>query len=172
HFGWIPEEIHGEDRVEAITFISVDGADKRLRLTADSVITAIGFQEHPETDLSQDALSGATADIDAGLLDSGLYCAGWFRRGPRGTIPENRADSKRVADAILHAVAEVTLPIGKPGFIAIPDNVKNHLVSYEGWKRIDTEELQSAPDGRVRRKVRNKFDMLNIAQENTPGVQQ
>lgn len=172
HFGWIPEEIHGEDNVQAITFISVDGADKRLRLTADSVITAIGFQERPETDLRRDALSGATADIDAGLLDRGLYCAGWFRRGPRGTIPENRADSKRVADAIVHAVAEGTLPIGKPGFIAIPDNVKTHLVSYEDWKRIDAEELQSAPGGRVRRKVRNKFDMLSIAQENTPGVQQ
>ncbi|BAN50688.1 FAD-dependent oxidoreductase [Metapseudomonas resinovorans] len=172
HFGWVPEAIHGEQRVEGISFVGAADARQRIRLDADSVITAIGFQEHADSILSRGALSGAATDIDSGVLASGLYCAGWFRRGPSGTIPENRADSKRVADTIVQAVAEGALALGKPGFSAFADTVKTRLVSYQGWKRIDEAELRSAPDGRVRRKVRNRSDMLSIAHENFPGVQQ
>ena len=35
-----------------------------------------------------------------GIISEGLYATGWFRRGPRGTIPENRADSQKVAARI------------------------------------------------------------------------
>ncbi|MCO6056708.1 oxidoreductase [Pseudomonas sp. MOB-449] len=172
HFGWAPEAIHGEKRVEAISFVSADGAGQHIRLEADSVITAIGFEEQADAGLNRAALSDEGTDIDSGLLAGGLYCTGWFRRGPRGTIPENRADSKRVADTIVQAVAEGALALGKPGFSAIADAVKVRLVSYQGWKRIDATELRNAPDGRIRHKIRNRSDMLSIAHENFPGVQQ
>ncbi|WP_271408607.1 FAD-dependent oxidoreductase [Pseudomonas sp. Q1-7] len=172
HFGWVPEAIHGEERVEAISFVSADGSGQHIRLEADSVVTAIGFQEQAGTGLNRDALSSETTDIDSGFLASGLYCAGWFRRGPRGTIPENRADAKAIADNIVQAVSDGALAIGKPGYSAIPDAVKEHLVDYQGWKRIDKAELSNAPGGRVRRKVRTRTDMLSIAHENLPGVQQ
>lgn len=172
HFGWAPEEVHGTDEVQSITFVCADGTGKRIQLKADSVITAIGFEERKGTDLSRDALTSAASHIEAGYMDAGLYCAGWFRRGPRGTIPENRADSKRVADSIVQAISAGTLSIGKPGFSAIPTGIKDLLVSYDDWKRIDAKELQSAPDGRVRRKTRSKLEMLSIAQENPLGVTQ
>ncbi|MFB0939941.1 MAG: hypothetical protein QMB34_03160, partial [Paracoccaceae bacterium] len=59
-------------------------------LPCDSVVTAIGFD---------DTRREFVGDGD-GVIETGLYCAGWFKRGPRGTIPENRQDAQKVAQRI------------------------------------------------------------------------
>lgn len=162
HFGWEPERVHGASGVEGIAFVRQGG--ERLELAVDSVLTAIGFAEDAGGALRRDSLSGAVAELDAGCLDHGLYCAGWYRRGPRGTIPENRADARRVADAIIQAVSDGRLTVGKPGFASLGAAFAGPRVAYEGWKRIDAFELEQAPADRQRRKIRTISDMLRIAQ--------
>lgn len=100
HFGWTPDRVIGVDDVEGATFRSIH-TQETLKLPADSVCTAVGFTETADAPLRRDAFGASAADLEHGRLGDGLYCVGWFRRGPVGTIPANRADARTVADAII-----------------------------------------------------------------------
>jgi ferredoxin--NADP+ reductase len=100
HFGWIPTEISGIEKVNGVTFIRNVG-DEKLMLPADSVYTAIGFTESELASIRRDSHAGKDVDLERGYLDEGLYCVGWLRRGPTGTIPANRVDAKMVSEAII-----------------------------------------------------------------------
>jgi ferredoxin--NADP+ reductase len=109
HFGWTPTEISGVEKVNGVSFSktlktgnqNLQGGDQ-MKLPADSVYTAIGFTESEMASIQRDSHLSARSDLSRGYLDEGLYCVGWLRRGPTGTIPANRADAKMVADAIIH----------------------------------------------------------------------
>lgn len=159
-FGWAPRAILGDDRVEALELQHADG--RKLRLEVDSLVSAIGFEETPDAPLQRDALLGASADLAKGRLDAGLYCAGWLRRGPRGTIPENRQDARLVAEAMV-ADQQAAPRSGRPGLAALPADLRSRGVSYADWQRIDQAETQAAAPGRVRRKITDRAGMLAIA---------
>ncbi|MEN9735447.1 MAG: hypothetical protein RL129_157 [Actinomycetota bacterium] len=99
HFGWSPKAITGNEKVTGITFMS---SSATLNLAVDTVYSAIGFQEARTASLKRDEYSSAEVDLERGYLATGLYCVGWLRRGPRGTIPANRADAKLVCDSIVN----------------------------------------------------------------------
>ncbi|GAA3543410.1 FAD-dependent oxidoreductase [Zobellella aerophila] len=163
HFGWQPESLNTEEDGYRFRFKATDGSKTSLRLTADSVITAIGFTQQPDSHFCKHGLSRTGADPDASQLAPGLYCTGWFKRGPTGTIPENRADAKAVAALILAQAAAMGL--GKPGFAALPAAITGKLVDYAGWKRIDAAEVAAAPAGRIRQKIRDTAEMLRIVND-------
>ncbi|WP_334192157.1 FAD-dependent oxidoreductase [Pararhodobacter sp.] len=147
HFGWTPEEIEGQAHVTAARFRQ---GDARLVLPCDTVLTAIGFE-------------GTTPGADAeGNIGPGLYATGWLKRGPRGTIPENRADAQAVAARIAADLAAV--PAGKPGRDGLLDLVPQ-AVHYAQWQNIDAAERADCPEGRVRQKIATKARMLAIAQQ-------
>lgn len=169
HFGWAPVRVAGVDHVAGLVLKDTQNPDRQQSIPATSIITAIGFEERPELDLCRTDLSRPGSDLANGFLDDGLYCTGWFRRGPTGTIPDNRADAKHVADNIVQAVKSGALGLGKPGYSAMAEAIKSTTVGYEDWKRIDTAELKNAPYGRARRKFRNKVAMLGAAQSHQAG---
>lgn len=119
HFGWTPAQVIGADRVNGIRFTASDASGAELLLDADAVCTAIGFSEAVDAPVRRTDHESTTSDLETGYLDRGLYCVGWLRRGPRGTIPENRADARMVADVIAATVSEGNVDIGKPGFTAV-----------------------------------------------------
>ena len=137
-FGMTPARILGQTAVEGVEL--TDGTV----IPADTVVTAIGFD-------------GARAACDAeGVVAPGLYATGWCRRGPRGTIPENRADAMAVAARI---AADLPEGPGKPGFA--PDCA----TGYDGWQRIDAAERTAAPEGRVRAKITTLAGLLALAKD-------
>lgn len=160
HFGWTPQAIHGAASVEALELRHVDG--RELRLEVDSLVSAIGFEEAADGLLQRDALLGASADLKRGRLDEGLYCVGWLRRGPRGTIPENRQDARLVAEAMV-ADQQAAPRSGRPGLTALPAGLRERGVGYAQWQRIDHAETRAAAPGRVRRKITDRAGMLAIA---------
>ncbi|QCR20229.1 monooxygenase [Agrococcus sp. SGAir0287] len=83
-FSATPVAIEGEDAVTGVRVATPAG--ERV-LDADAVVTAIGFAA------GADRLVEPGAHPD-GRVEPGLYVAGWLRRGPRGTIPDQRADAK------------------------------------------------------------------------------
>lgn len=170
HFGWSPEQIDGERRVQGMRFRASASRDETLQLAADSIITAIGFAEHDGQALSQQHLAGQHANPAHGRLEPGLYCAGWFKRGPHGTIPDNRLDSRQVADTIISDAEQ--LPMGKPGLDALPRELLQHCTDYAGWKRLDAEETTKAPANRLRQKISDLALMLEIARPTMTGEQQ
>ncbi|MCZ9881784.1 FAD-dependent oxidoreductase [Arthrobacter sp. B2a2-09] len=119
HFGWTPERIIGQDKVQSIAFRSTADENSTLLLDVEGVLTAIGFEELTTSPIRRSHHESAESELDKGYLSPGLYCAGWLRRGPRGTIPQNRVDSKMVADAIIEAVDTAQLVPGKPGLPAL-----------------------------------------------------
>lgn len=143
HFGWAPEAIEGQTHVTTARFRR---GDEILTLPCDTVLTAIGFD-------------GARAQTDAeGRIAPGLYATGWARRGPRGTIPENRTDAMQVASTLAADLGAG----GKPGRDALAPLVPQ-AVRYDGWLRIDAAERAAAPPGRVRAKIRTRAEMLALA---------
>jgi len=170
YFGWQPQAIIGSERVAGVRFRDADG--QTLHLQADSIISAIGFAEQTSHPLGRASLISKNSDLTRGLLDTGLFCVGWLRRGPSGTIAENRRDAKIVSSAIIEAVESGALPCGKGGLAALPRDALDNCTDYSGWQRIDRHEKQTAPAGRVRQKITHQAQMLAIANGLPQGEQQ
>lgn len=154
-FGLTPTAIEGTDHAEAVRFTTAEGEETLL---CTSVLTAIGFGATGP--LPRDALIAQATDAETGLIAPGLYATGWFRRGPRGTIPENRADSMALAARV---VADLHPTTGKPGaalFDALPG-----VTNYDGWQRIDAAETTHPAPGRCRTKIATREAMLRLARD-------
>lgn len=154
-FGLTPLAVVGSDRAEAVRFAGAEGEEI---LPCTSVLTAIGFG--PAPDLPRDALIAAADDPETGALAPGLYATGWFRRGPRGTIPDNRADAQALADRILSDLPDAGVKPGSSVFAGL-----SGITDYEGWSRIDAAETASPPPGRCRVKIPTREEMLRLARE-------
>jgi ferredoxin--NADP+ reductase len=160
HFGWTPAAIEGGEHVQAVQLRSTDSAGAGKHLEADSLITAIGFDFDGG---DWHGLGPLKADSGSGVLGPGLYRAGWFKRGPRGTIAENRKCAKAVADEIIADLESLELQ-PKPGYQGLPADVRERAVGYDAWKLLEAAELESAPADRTRRKFPSHEHMVAIAQ--------
>ncbi|GAB3123296.1 FAD-dependent oxidoreductase [Glaciibacter psychrotolerans] len=185
-FGWVPERIEGTDHVSAVALRAADGRTELI--DADAVIRAAGFQLGSglagvlgDGAGSADSIGDADigdADIgidlthrtDLGFLAAGLYRTGWVKRGPVGTIPENRTDAKAVADEIATDAAAGMLVIdpARLGFEGLPLSCRNASISYSHWTELNRAECAAAGADRVRRKTPNHDAMLRLARTGAP----
>lgn len=157
-FGLTPASVNGGDHASSVTFDAAEGAET---IACTSVVTAIGFD--PAGDLPRDALLSAATDAGAGRLEPGLYATGWFRRGPRGTIPDNRADAQALAAKIvgdLDAQGADHSKAGSEVLAQVPE-----VTDYASWSRIDAAETADPPPGRCRAKIATREEMLTFARK-------
>lgn len=153
HFQLTPESITtsgGSTRLRAST---PDKAAPVTDLVVDTVITAIGFTQGAQQDLSSPTGEWSGDNV---------YRVGWLSRGPHGAIPENRKDARELVERIADDVASGRLEIGRAGFAAVKHSLRD-VVSFEDWQRIEAFEQQEALPGRCRRKVTDRTHMLSIA---------
>ncbi|KNC17838.1 cytochrome P450 monooxygenase [Arthrobacter sp. RIT-PI-e] len=155
-FGTAPERIVGEDAVEVVHFTGPGGP---LHLRADTVVTAVGFTAGPD----RWALPGAHPE---GRVEPGLYVAGWLRRGPRGTIPDQRTDARSLARIISEDLGAGLIGTSAPGATAFGDLTGE--IDFTAWRRIDAHETRTAAPGRVRTKLRTHQSLLRAAHD--PGI--
>ena len=149
-FGLTPVAIEGDERVRGVQFTGNGG---KVLLDASAVITAIGFAPDARTPVTP----GAHPD---GRVEPGLYVAGWLRRGPRGTIPDQRTDSRSLAALMVEDVISGAVAVGRTGVDAPAD-----AVDFDGWRRIDLRETLGAAPGRSRTKLRTHEDLLAAARD-------
>lgn len=150
-----PLEVTGEDP-------DADAKGVRLRtrageireLSVDSVVTAIGFAG------ARDALASPGRHPD-GRVESGLYVAGWLRRGPRGAIPDQRADAKQLARTIAADLLD------QPEIAHAELQVPESAIDLLGWRRIDMREKLDADSGRTRKKLRGREAQLAAAADSS-----
>ncbi|WP_075201035.1 cytochrome P450 [Leucobacter celer] len=147
-FGLSPERLEGEERVEAAVF---RGADGEVRIPAADVITAIGFAADEGTPVEP----GSHPD---GRVSPGLYTAGWLRRGPRGTIPDQRADARDLARIISADLQSGAVAVTAPGLPEVAGET-----DFDGWRRIDLRERLTAAPGRERAKLPSREAQLAAA---------
>ena len=157
-----PKALAGAGRVEAVeverTIVEAGkavGTGETYTVPAGLVVSCIGYRTSPIADVPFDERAGRFAN-DEGRILPGLYCVGWARRGPSGTIGTNRPDGYDVIDKIVEDAAAGTLgPAGKPGragFDAIAGQRGLDVVTFRDWKRIEEAEEQAAREGAPREK--------------------
>lgn len=158
HSSWQLERFE-EDRGR-LTGAALTRAGAAKSLDLDSAITAIGFGAETS---ERDALIAAATNAAEGVLAPGLYAVGWFKRGPTGTIADNRADSISVAKHVAAHLNEAGAD--RPGRAALLDRFEGRLTDYQDWQAIDAAELAAAPEGRCRAKISSYkalFDAIEI----------
>ena len=157
-----PVALVGEDRVEAIEVERTEvaagraqGTGETYRIPASLLVSCIGYRTHPIPDVPFDERQGRFAN-DEGRILPGLYCVGWARRGPSGTIGTNRPDGYSVVEKIAEDVAAGVLgrssKAGREGFDKLAAERGLDVVTFRDWKKIEEAEERAAREGAPREK--------------------
>ena len=131
------------------------GTGETYTVPADIVVSCIGYRSSPIPDVPFDERAGKFAN-DEGRILPGIYCVGWARRGPSGTIGTNRPDGYSVVEKIAEDIDAGTLgradKKGREGFDAIAAQRGLDVVTFRDWKKIEEAEEAAARDGAPREK--------------------
>ena len=157
-----PVRLLGEGKVEAIeverTTVEAGraiGTGETYTIPADLVVSCIGYRSSPIPDVPFDERAGRFAN-DEGRILPGLYCVGWAKRGPTGTIGTNRPDGFGVVEKIAEDLAAGVLghggKQGRAGFDALAGERKLDIVTFRDWKKIEEAEARAAREGSPREK--------------------
>ncbi|MEO9670319.1 MAG: FAD-dependent oxidoreductase, partial [Marinomonas sp.] len=110
-----PTEILGDGKASAVrverTKVEAGravGTGEFYDIPADLVVACIGYRSSPIPGVPFDERMGRFAN-DEGRILTGIYCVGWARRGPSGTIGTNRPDGYSVVDLIAEDDSSGTL---------------------------------------------------------------
>ena len=157
----MPLRIEGEGKAERIvverTMLDeagrAAGTGQTYEVPASLVITSIGYSTPPLEDVPYDERGGKFLN-ETGKIGDRLYCVGWARRGPTGTIGTNRPDGYEVAARI-----EAEMPPGTSGDRSGAEGLKALLANrdvmptdYDDWRRIEATETGRARPGSPREK--------------------
>jgi ferredoxin--NADP+ reductase len=173
HFDFFakPLAIEGDGKAECVVVERTrldeagraQGTGETYRVPAGLVVSCIGYRTPPIEGVAYDEAGGRFAN-DQGAIGGNLYCVGWARRGPSGTIGTNRPDGYEVADRI--AAALTGAPAGKSGSDGLDALLAARgadIVSFEDWRRIEALEVGRARPGNPREKFVAVADMLTAA---------
>ena len=153
-----PLALEGEGQVAGVTVERTKVAAGRAVSTGESytipatlVVSCIGYQTSPIPGVPFDERAGRFAN-DEGRILPGLYCVGWARRGPSGTIGTNRPDGFGVIDKIVEDIGAGAGKLGSIGFDRLAAERHLDVVSFGDWKRIEEAEIKAAREGAPREK--------------------
>ena len=161
-----PKAILGADKVEGIeverTTVEAGraiGTGETYVIPASMVVCCIGYQTSRIPDVPFDERAGRFANDDGRILP-GLYCVGWARRGPSGTIGTNRPDGFGIIEKIAEDIGVGTSKQGRAGFDALAQARGLEVVTFRDWKKIEAAEEQRAREGAPREKFVHVGDMI------------
>lgn len=153
-----PRAILGTDRVEEIEIERTElvngkavGTGELYRISAGIVIACIGYQTSPIPDVPFDEQGGRFANVE-GRIRPGLYCVGWARRGPTGTIGTNRPDGFAIIEKVAQDIGDGSDKPGRAGFDSLAAERGVKVVTFNDWRRIEEAEIANAREGSPREK--------------------
>ncbi|HUH50391.1 MAG TPA: hypothetical protein VLZ56_11125 [Mycoplana sp.] len=164
-----PKAIVGEGKVEAVeierTVLEGDravGTGETYRIPASLVVACIGYQTAPIPGVPFDERAGRFAN-DEGRILPGLYCVGWARRGPTGTIGTNKPDGFSVIGKIAEDIGRSSDKKGGAGLDDLAAERDLKIVCFRDWQRIDEQEVRRAREGAPREKFVHVEHMIAAA---------
>ena len=167
----MPVAIEGDGRVERLVVertrltddLKAVGTGERYSIDCGLVVSCIGYQSSPIDGIPFDDKLGRFPN-EAGVIGDGVYCVGWARRGPTGTIGTNRPDGFEVAETIAAAC-----PPGSDGGKAGGAGLDSLLagrgvapVAFSDWQAIEAAENARARDGSPREKFAAIAEMIAV----------
>lgn len=170
HFFAAPEKILGNGKVEALEIAQTAFQDGKLVATGkvetipcDLLVSCIGYRTSPIPGVPFDQQAGRFAN-DEGRILPGLYCVGWARRGPTGTIGTNRPDGfaiiEKIGEDYDSGALGTTRKEGRPGFDKLAADRALDIVTFRDWKKIEEAETRAARDGAPREKFVRVDEMI------------
>jgi NADPH-dependent glutamate synthase beta subunit-like oxidoreductase len=166
-----PVSIEGDGKVERI-IVERTKLDKDLRslgtgetytLDCSMIISCIGYQTPPIEGVPYEHGRGRFAN-DEGRILPGLYCVGWARRGPSGTIGTNRPDGYSVVDLIAEDIGneggDGQDKQGRAGLDILLKSRNVGVVTFSDWQKIEEAEAARAREGAPREKFTSIKEMI------------
>jgi ferredoxin--NADP+ reductase len=176
-----PVEIQGAAKVEAVEcvrnrledqdgYLAAVATDEHETIDCGLVFRSVGYRGVPLPALPFDERRG-TLRHEGGRVEgtTGVYCAGWIKRGPTGIIGTNKKDATETVALLLEDVhagrirhrEDVTAEAVERELAARDVNA----VMYAGWGAIDERERAAGEKlGRPRVKFRTWADLLEAAE--------
>jgi len=166
----MPVAIEGDGKVERLvverTKLTEDlrsvGTGETYTIECGMVVSCIGYQTPPIDGVPYEHGRGRFANAE-GVIGEGLYCVGWARRGPTGTIGTNRPDGYEVAEKIAADLGGAAASGGKQGGLGLDILLQARgvdPVTFRDWQRIETAENERARAGSPREKFTTIAEML------------
>lgn len=162
-----PVAIEGNGMVERIiverTRLDDDlrsvGTGETYVIPCGLVVTCIGYQTPPIEGVPFEHGRGRFANSEGRILP-GLYCVGWARRGPSGTIGTNRPDGYAIIDLVAEEVPGGSGKAGRPSLDALLAERGIDVVTFRDWKKIEEAEIRRAREDAPREKFVAVSDMI------------
>ncbi|HEY1125886.1 MAG TPA: FAD-dependent oxidoreductase [Sphingobium sp.] len=162
-----PVSIAGEGRAQRLTvertILDADGAavgsGETYEIPAGLIISCIGYRTPPIPGVPYDDRQGRFAN-EQGRISRGLYCVGWARRGPTGTIGTNKPDGFLIAEEIAKDQPVAAEKAGRAGLEALIAERGLDIVTFRDWQKIDLAEIERARTGAPREKFVRVDDMV------------
>jgi NADPH-dependent glutamate synthase beta subunit-like oxidoreductase len=165
-----PVRIEGDGKVERVVVertrldenLKSVGTGETYTIPASMVIACIGYQTPPIQGVPYEHGRGRFAS-DEGRILPGLYCVGWARRGPTGTIGTNKPDGFAVVEMIAADMRAGQGKAGRAGLDALLEERGAQVVKFSDWKKIEEAEIARARDGAPREKFVTIEDMIRAS---------
>lgn len=135
------------------------GTGETYRVPADLVVSCIGYRSSSIEGVPFDERQGKFANDDGRILP-GLYCVGWAKRGPTGTIGTNRPDGYGVIDLVAEDIGQGSRKRGREGFDELAAARGLDIVTFRDWQKIEEAEAAAAREGAPREKFVDIADMI------------
>ncbi len=163
----MPVAIEGDGRVERIIVertqldaqLRATGTGERYAIPCGLVVSCVGYQTPPIEGVPYEHGRGRLANSDGRILP-GLYCVGWARRGPSGTIGTNRPDGYLIAEHLAADIGEGSRKAGRAGLDALLAERHVEVVTFRDWLTIEAAEVARARTGAPREKFVSVADMI------------
>lgn len=162
--GRLQRVVVGRNRVESDGrggFRAVDTGERTV-IEAGLVFRAVGYRGRPLPGVPFDDKTGTIPNV-GGRVGDRLYCVGWAKRGPKGLIGTNRADSKDTVERMLEDLPGLPRPARAP----LP-RVEAAL-DWSDWKHLDEHERsQGEAAGKLREKITRVPHMHAVLETRPP----
>lgn len=172
HFDFfaMPVAVEGGGKVERLIVertrltedLRSEGTGETYEIECGIVVSCIGYQTPPIEGVPYEHGRGRFANAE-GVIGDGLYCVGWARRGPTGTIGTNRPDGYEVAEKIAADFCAAAGASDKQGGLGLDTLLHARgvePVTFRDWQRIENAENERARAGSPREKFTTIAEML------------
>lgn len=188
-----PVAILGGERVTGIRvvrnepLVGADVDDTGVRptdVTADIecglVVRATGYRGSPMAGLPFDQATATLPNRHGRVVDpasdeplTGVYTAGWIKRGPSGVIGTNKSCAEETVQQVLddYATGRLVAPTGSDESLRdLIARRQPQAIGYEGWQAIDRHERCAGSGFRTRVKLTSLDEMVAIARGTSASI--